>query len=67
MMVAVFYIAYGLTGSYKMLKKGQTYFQDLAVWTTQKFSSMFDHFSNYFQKSKLKAEQLFIFFSRSGI
>ena len=28
-----------------MLKNGQTYFKNLAVWTPQDFESMFGHFS----------------------
>ena len=33
-----------------MLKNGQTYFKDLAVFIPQDFLSMFDHFSTSYMK-----------------
>ena len=43
-----------LTIYFVVLKNGQTYFKNLAVWTPQDFQSMFGHFSTLWNKGLIK-------------
>ena len=45
-----FYRSLFLTGLFKMLKNGQTYFKNFAVFTPQDFKAMFGYFSTLCMK-----------------